>query len=220
MEGILIIDKPKGMTSFRLVSFLRKRTGVKKIGHAGTLDPLATGLMILLVGRNFTRLSDSFLGAKKEYETTIKLGSSTTTYDAEGEIVDQSDHVPTLSQIEAVIETFQGLQNQIPPMFSAKKVDGKKLYELARKGKEIEREPQQVEMHLTLVDYSYPYLKVHVRCSKGTYIRTLGHDLGAKLGCFAHLSDLRRTRSGTFSLEQAFSLEELEEGPLPFLQHG
>jgi len=217
MEGILLIDKPKGMNAFKLVSILRKKTNVKKVGHAGTLDPLATGLMVMLVGKKFTRLSDTFLTKEKAYQATIQLGSATNTYDQEGEVTQQSDVVPTLQEVEHVIASFQGDQLQVPPMFSAKKMGGKKLYDLARAGIEIERPAQKVHVEIALVDYSYPYLKIDVKCSKGTYIRSLAHDMGMQLKSYGHLSDLRRTLSGTFSIEQAHTLEQLSDGPLPFI---
>ena len=215
MEGILLIDKPKGMNAFKLVSILRKRTNVKKIGHAGTLDPLATGLMVLLVGKKFTQKSDSFLNKNKEYQATITLGSSTNTYDQEGTTEQESPHVPTLDEVLEVIHSFQGEQLQIPPMFSAKKMGGKKLYDLARAGITIERPPQKVQIEITFVDYTYPLLKIDVKCSKGTYIRSLAHDMGLKLKSFGHLSDLRRTRSGDFSIDNAHTLERLLDDPLP-----
>lgn len=199
-EGILLVDKPKGATSFSLVRVLRKLLNVQKIGHAGTLDPLATGLMILLIGKKYTRLSDQFLNDTKEYEAEITLGYATDSYDAEGTATHHSDHIPTLAEVEKVIESFQGTTLQTPPMFSAKKVQGQKLYDLARKGETIERASTSVTMHITLLSYDYPILKLHVRCSKGTYIRSLAHDLGLKLTAFGTLTALRRTASGGYTL--------------------
>jgi tRNA pseudouridine55 synthase len=202
-QGILLINKPAGRTSFSLIPPLRKRLGVSTIGHAGTLDPFATGLMVILVGRDYTRLSDRFLNHDKEYQGRLHLGVTTDTYDNEGKVISSSEIIPTLEEIQAALTCFQGVVDQIPPMFSAKKIDGKKLCDLARKGKEVERAPVKVEMHIELINYSYPYLDLYIACSKGTYIRSLAYDLGVKLGCGAHLCQLERTRSGPFKLEDA-----------------
>lgn len=202
--GVLLINKPKGKTSFNLVSLLRKICDVQKIGHAGTLDPFASGVMVLLVGKDFTRLSDRFLLQDKEYEATLRLGIRTDSYDCEGKVLETSPVVPTKDSVLKVLSSFQGSLLQTPPMFSAKKIQGKKLYELARKGIEIPRPPSQVHVQITLLSYEYPFLKVHVACSKGTYIRSLAEDIGKALGCGAHLSDLVRTRSGSFSLDECF----------------
>lgn len=220
-NGLLLIDKAKGSTSFRLVSLLRKLTKIDKIGHAGTLDPFATGLMVMLIGRDFTKRSDEFLTCDKEYEATMHLGIATDTYDIEGEVISRSDTIPSLSDIEHVLTLFQGSISQIPPMFSAKKVEGKKLYELARKGITIERKPVQVTVVIQLLSYNYPEVKIHVACSKGTYIRSLAHDIGAVLGAGAHLSALTRTRSGSFLLSDAISQEKIQDPQFdisPFLR--
>jgi tRNA pseudouridine55 synthase len=209
LEGILLVDKPQGKTSFSLVGLLRKTTGVKKIGHAGTLDPFATGLMILLIGKKYTRQSDHFLVHDKEYVTTLHLGTSTDSFDCEGERTSHSSYIPTLEEVSMALEYFQGTINQIPPMFSAKKVGGKKLYELARRGITIERQPVAVTVSTRLIAYEYPYLELHISCSKGTYIRSIGHDLGLMLQCGAHLTKLRRLRSGPFLLEKAVSGDSL-----------
>lgn len=210
IEGILLIDKPKGPTSFKLVQILRKRLGVKKIGHAGTLDPFATGVMVMLVGRRYTRLSDRFLCLDKEYAAEVFLGATTDTYDSEGVVNSRSSVIPTLEEIREALKAFQGEVEQIPPMYSAKKIDGKKLYELARKGQEVARAPVKVTLQTHLVRYEYPYLELQVTCSKGTYIRSVAYDLGEKLGCGAHLSNLRRTRSGQFHIDQCLTEEELQ----------
>ncbi len=209
-EGILLIDKAKGRTSFSLVHTLRKRLGVKKIGHAGTLDPFATGVMVMLIGRNYTRLSDRFLSSDKEYVAEVFLGITTDTYDCEGQTIAQSPVIPALEQIQEALTYFQGEIEQVPPMYSAKKIQGKKLYELARKGQEIERQPVKVNLHTQLIDYHYPYLHLRVTCSKGTYIRSLAYDLGLHLGCGAHLTNLRRTRSGVFNIENCINEEALQ----------
>jgi tRNA pseudouridine55 synthase len=202
-QGVLLVDKPRGKTSFSLVTALRKKTGVQKIGHAGTLDPFATGLMILLIGKEFTRLSDTYLSTEKEYETILTLGTSTDSYDCDGQTTFTSSHIPTLQDIEIALLRFQGTVEQIPPMFSAKKVNGKPLYKLARKGIEIPRTPVQVTLQTTLLSYDYPHLSLHIVCSKGTYIRSIAHDLGALLTCGAHLSELRRLRCGTYHISES-----------------
>lgn len=210
-EGILLIDKPAGITSFRLVAILRKKLHVKKIGHAGTLDPFATGVMVMLVGRNYTRLSDKLLGQNKKYRVRVRLGVTTDSYDCEGKVTSTSDVVPSLEEVQEVLKAFQGAIMQTPPMFSAKKVEGKKLYELARKGEEVERKPVEVTVQTELEGYNYPYVDLSVSCSKGTYIRSIAHDLGLKLGCGAHAEKLIRTQSGQFTLEQCISFAELED---------
>lgn len=202
-EGILLVDKPKGKTSFSLVHALRKKTGVQKIGHAGTLDPFATGLMVMLIGKKFTRLSDQYLTQEKEYTCTLQLGVATDSYDCTGKITHHSPLVPLLSQIETVLLKFQGTILQIPPMFSAKKIQGKRLYKLARQGLSVERKAVPITLSTTFIHYSYPLLTLHVLCSKGTYIRSLAHDIGQELGSYAHLTELRRIRSGQFSIEEA-----------------
>jgi tRNA pseudouridine55 synthase len=209
IEGILLVDKPKGPSSFKLVQTLRKRLGVRKIGHAGTLDPFATGVMVMLIGRRYTRLSDRFLCNDKEYEAEVYLGITTDTYDSEGTMIAQSTLIPTLADIQEALKYFQGEIEQVPPMYSAKKKQGKKLYELARKGQEVARDPVKVTLQTDLISYEYPYLKLRIVCSKGTYIRSVAYDLGIKLGCGAHLSNLRRTRSGKFKIEDCIHEDEL-----------
>lgn len=201
-EGILLINKPIGKTAFSLVATLRRLLGVRKIGHAGTLDPFATGVMVMLIGRQATRLSNQLLCADKEYIAQVHLGITTDTYDCDGTVVQRSDLVPSREELEKALTYFQGDIEQIPPMFSAKKLNGKKLYELARKGQTVERKAEKVRVEIRLLDYSYPYAEIAVTCSKGTYIRSLAYDLGNKLGCGAHLSRLQRTRSGTFQLSE------------------
>lgn len=204
-EGILLVDKPRGKTSFSLVTALRRLTQIEKIGHAGTLDPFATGLMVMLVGKKFTRLSQDYLSQDKEYECKVLLGVSTDSYDCDGQTTATSTLIPTLAEIEIALASFQGTLLQIPPMFSAKKINGKKLYELARRGIEIERQPVSVTIKTTLLNYTYPYLSLNVSCTKGTYVRSIAHDLGNLLGCGAHLSELRRLRSGTFHIKDSIN---------------
>lgn len=215
-KGILLVDKKGGSTSFRLVSLLRRLTGVQKIGHAGTLDPFATGVMVMLVGSEYTKKSDQFLQCDKQYKATFHLGITTDTYDIEGKIISQSDKIPTQEEIEKALNSFQGTFLQTPPMFSAKKVQGQKLYDLARQGISIPRAPVQVHVKIEILQYEYPSLKLLIDCSKGTYIRSLAFDLGELLGTGAHVSKLTRTKSGAFRLEECIpesALENLEYTP-------
>lgn len=212
-EGLILLNKPAGITSFGLVSRLRRITNIRKIGHAGTLDPFATGLMILLIGRGYTRKSAEFTNKDKAYEARIFLGRSTSTYDLEGETTSTSDLIPSLEAVQAALAEQQGERLQIPPMFSAKKIGGKKLYELARQGQVIERAPAMVAVEIERVHYSYPYLDLHITCSKGTYIRSIAHDVGEYLGTGAHLERLKRTRCGPFTLEESIALDALEQDP-------
>lgn len=203
-EGLLLVNKPVGRTSFHLVASLRRILGVKKIGHAGTLDPFADGVMVMLIGRNFTRLSDQFLCDDKEYLTQVHLGISTDTFDLEGQVLQKSDRVPSLEELKQALSYFQGEILQTPPMFSAKKINGQKLYELARKGKVVERQAVKVRVETQLVEYQYPFIMLKIKCSKGTYIRSIADELGQRLECGAHLTRLTRTRSGPFALQDCF----------------
>lgn len=209
-SGILLIDKPVNKTSFSLVAALRRLFKVKKIGHAGTLDPFATGVMVLLVGKEYTRLSDKLLCADKEYLAEVKLGVETDTYDCDGKIIGESSIIPSRSELETVLAYFQGEIEQVPPMFSAKKQQGKKLYELARKGITVERQAVKISLETQLVDYHYPFVKILINCSKGTYIRSIAHELGKRLGSFAHLNALKRLRSGSFLLENCIDGTNLD----------
>jgi tRNA pseudouridine55 synthase len=213
LEGILLVNKQVKKTSFSVVGQLRRILGIAKIGHTGTLDPFATGLMVMLVGKNFTRQAPKFLYDDKEYEANIFLGATSNTFDPEGVIEEKFPKIiPTREEIENVLLEFQGTILQKPPMFSAKKVDGQKLYHLARKGIEIERESVSINVKITLLSYEYPNLHIHVTCSKGTYIRSLAHDIGEKLGCGGYLSSLVRLRSGAFHLKDAIDQETMEKG--------
>lgn len=218
-EGLLLVDKEKGRTAFYLVKVLRKISGIQKIGHAGILDPFATGVMVMLVGRPYTRISDTFLNNDKEYVATIKFGEATDTFDCDGTLIQTSDKIPTIAEIESVVAEFQGSIMQVPPMFSAKKVGGQKLYLLARKGIEIERSPVQIEVKTTILDYSYPELKIQVSCSKGTYIRSIASEIGEKLGCFGHLIALQRTRSGSFHLKDCIDAKSLSEPSFSYIPY-
>ncbi len=202
-EGVLLVNKPRGKTSFSLVAALRKKTGVQKIGHAGTLDPFATGLMILLIGKKFTRLSDTYLSTEKEYEAELTLGTSTDSYDCDGKVTATSPLIPSLGEIERALEQFQGTVSQTPPMFSAKKIKGQTLYKLARRGIEIARPAVEVTLKTSFLTYNYPFLYLHIVCSKGTYIRSIADDLGKLLGCGAHLSKLHRLRCGSFHVSDS-----------------
>lgn len=203
MEGILVVNKPQGKTSFSLIRALRKKTGIQKIGHAGTLDPFATGVMVLLIGKRYTRLSDTLLVQDKEYLAEVSLGVTTDTYDCDGKIVASSKRIPSHEEIIEMLRHFQGEIEQVPPMYSAKKVRGKKLYELARAGQTIERPACRVTVQTELLSYEYPKISLKIACSKGTYIRSIANDLGEKLGCGAHLSKLQRTRSGVYTLQES-----------------
>ena len=210
--NFLLVNKPVDWTSHDVVGFLRSRLKIKKIGHAGTLDPFATGLLIVGVGREATKRLDEFKNMQKEYVATIKLGATSNTNDCTGEIKEILPKIktPEEKEIKEILQKFLGKQLQTPPMFSAKKINGQKLYDLARKGIEIERKPNEIEIYeIELLEYKYPILKIKVACSTGTYIRTLAHDIGEKLGCGAYCDELVRTRIGEYSLEQAKTPEEL-----------
>lgn len=213
-EGILLVNKVPGKTSFFPVNCIRRITGIRKVGHAGTLDPFASGLLIFLVGQNYTRLSDRFLNLDKEYLAEVHLGKTTDSYDIDGKILSESPLLPTLQDINDCVKTFQGEIKQTPPMFSAKKVKGKKLYELARKGITIERKPCLVTLKTELLSYEYPVVKLKITCSKGTYIRSIAHDMGELLNCGAYLHNLERTRIGPFSLTDSISSDMLENSKL------
>ncbi|KKR22010.1 MAG: tRNA pseudouridine synthase B [Parcubacteria group bacterium GW2011_GWE2_39_37] len=208
----MLVDKPVGPTSHWVVGRLRRITGIRKIGHAGTLDPFASGLLLLAIGREATREINQFVKLDKEYIADIFFGAETDTYDREGKITRNYDSIVSRSEIEEVLKNFLGCQKQLPPMFSAKKINGKKLYELARKNIEVERQPADIKIYeLEILDYSWPILKLRVACSSGTYIRSLAFDIGRKLNCGAHLQELRRTRIGHFGLGGAVSIDELDE---------
>jgi len=209
LEGILLVDKPPGKTSFHLVHTLRRITGVQKIGHAGTLDPFATGVMVMLIGRSMTKLADSFLTDDKQYLATFTLGYESDTYDLDGTLTPISSIEPSRQEICDVLASFQGEIQQIPPMYCAKKVKGKKLYELARQGITIERAPCLVTVDIKLVEYNYPHLTLNITCSKGTYIRSLAHDIGKKLQTGSYVEKLVRLRSGDFFLADCLDFHTL-----------
>ncbi|PZR11500.1 MAG: tRNA pseudouridine(55) synthase TruB [Archangium gephyra] len=213
MNGVLVVDKPKGITSFDVVREVRRALNVKKVGHTGTLDPMATGVLPICIGDG-TKIAQFITEATKAYDATVKLGSTTDTLDAEGKVL-ETRPVPSLTRelLERAFEQFRGTIKQVPPMYSAIKIGGKRLYELARAGEEIERQPREVTVfELTLRDFSADEFKLSVRCSKGFFVRTLAADLGEALGCGAHLSALRRTQSGPFVLAQSIPLTEVKPG--------
>ena len=219
-EGVLLVDKPIGITSHDIVDRLRRKLKKKKIGHAGTLDPLATGLMIMLIGKA-TKVSQFLISLDKSYEGEFLLGVETNSQDADGEVVATKEIPASVNQegISLEMKSFMGDQYQTPPMFSAKKIDGVPLYKMARKGKTVEREPRFIRINeLTLTGWDSPKGKFFMECSKGTYVRTVFHDLGQNLECGAHLTALRRTRIDQFSIEGAKTLEEIELMPLSEFQ--
>lgn len=207
--GILNIDKPAGITSHDVVNRVRRITGIRRVGHAGTLDPLATGVLVLAAGRA-TRLLEYIVGRPKTYWAQVRLGQTTTTYDAEGEVVADRPVTATETEIRAALDPFRGDIEQVPPMYSAIKRAGKPLYELARQGVEVERPPRPVTIYtLKLLNWASPFVELRVTCSAGTYLRSLAHDLGAALGCGAYLAGLRRTAVGDFTEAKAVPLDEL-----------
>lgn len=208
--GLMIVDKPVGPTSHHVVNLVRRETGIRKVGHAGTLDPRASGVLVLCLG-SATRLSEYLSTTSKSYTAIVRFGISTQTFDAEGPVTSESSKIPTLEEIEAALPEFRGPIQQVPPPFSAIKLKGKKAYELARQGEQVDLEPRQVEIHqLDLVSYDPPNLILNIESSAGTYIRSLANDLGKRLSTEAHLAALQRTKAGPFTLEDAVPLAELE----------
>jgi len=211
LSGILNINKPTGMTSHDVVARVRRLTGQKKVGHAGTLDPMAQGVLLLCLGQA-TRVAEYLMDGDKVYEALVRLGVSTDTYDAEGKVTSESPVNATRTQVEEVLSDFVGTIQQTPPVYSAIKHEGTPLYRLARRGQPVSPQPRPVEIHaLTLQEWSPPDLRIEVQCGKGTYIRSLAHDVGQRLGCGAHLAGLTRTASGHFRLEGAITLASLAE---------
>lgn len=209
-SGFILINKPAGMSSHDVVDKLREITGIRKIGHAGTLDPFARGLLILGIGRKATKKLSYFLKEKKEYRAKIRLGAVSDTYDREGKIVLKQVKAPSEERVKEVLRKFLGKIKQIPPIFSAKKIKGKKYYQLARKGIKFSPEPSEVEIYkISLLSYKWPYLQIKVSCGSGTYIRSLAKDIGEALNCGGYLEELVRTRIGKFSLEKAVEISQL-----------
>jgi len=210
-SGILLINKPAGPSSHDIVNEVRKITGIKKVGHAGTLDPFASGLLVVLVGREATKKQKQFLNKDKEYLAKIHLGIKTDSYDKTGKETSVYDGIlPTKEEVKLVLRDFKGELLQMPPAFSAKKVKGKKAYQLARQGKDVKLDPCKVEVkEIEFLKYASPIIELRILCSAGTYIRSLAHDLGQKLTCGAFLEELVRTKSGNFVLRDSVELETL-----------
>ena len=217
LSGILNVDKPPGMTSHDVVDEIRRLAGQRKVGHAGTLDPMATGVLLVCLGKA-TRVAEYLMQGRKRYRAGIVLGATTDTYDAEGQITSGSGETDyTRDEIQAALTPFVGNIEQVPPMYSAIKREGQPLYQLARQGKTVERSPRPVQIDsIELLDWTPPTLSIIVTCSPGTYIRSLAHDLGQILGCGAYLASLVRLGSGRFTLEDATSLDRLAEA----FEHG
>lgn len=212
MKGyFLLVKKPKGMTSHDVVDYLRKITKIKKIGHAGTLDPLAEGLLILGIKREATKRLKDFQKLDKEYWVKIRLGARSDTFDAEGKIEERKvEKIPSREEVEKVVKSFLGKIKQIPPPFCAKKIKGKKAYELARKGIKVELKPIDVEIFkIEILNYEFPFLELKVHCSCGTFVRSLANDIGEKLGTGGIVEELKRTKIGKYSLKDAVSLSQL-----------
>lgn len=213
-DGVLLVDKAGGMTSHDVVALVRRQLGIKKVGHCGTLDPIATGLLLITIGRG-TKVQDLLMSEDKEYVGTLTLGSTTSTQDREGEVI-ETKPVPQIGEadIRAVFDKFRGDFYQTPPMVSAKKHGGVPLYKLARQGKVVEREPRFVHVYRYTIDrVALPDIDFSVLCSKGFYVRTYAHDIGQILGCGAHLKSLRRTKSGRFDVANAMTVEHIKELP-------
>jgi tRNA pseudouridine55 synthase len=212
VSGVLVVDKPVGLTSHDVVQIIRRGTGIRRAGHTGTLDPRASGVLVVLIGPA-VRLSEYVSASDKRYQATIRLGSSTDTYDSEGTITGSTsaDGI-TEDQFLEVLQSFEGDIQQVPPPYSAVKVQGKKAYEMARKGEEVDLEPRNIKVYsLDLLEWAPPEVVIDVFCSSGTYVRSLANDLGNELGVGAHLIGLRRTRSGRFTLRDAVPLRRLKE---------
>jgi tRNA pseudouridine55 synthase len=227
LDGALLVDKPAGPTSHDVVDVIRRRFGIKKVGHCGTLDPNATGLLIIVLGRG-TKLSEKLMSSDKVYEGAIKFGETTNSYDADGELAGSLPVPPlTLDQLNEMAGEFVGDLMQTPPMVSAVKKGGVPLYKLARKGVEVPREPKLIHIYsFHFTTYEEPLGRFRIACTKGTYVRSLAHDLGQKVGCGAHLAELRRVSSGKFDVADAASLDhildlsaaDLEKRVIPFLK--
>src|SRR5580698_9555097 len=209
-DGAILIDKPAGPTSHDVVDAVRRAFRLEKVGHCGTLDPNATGLLIIVLGKG-TKLSEKLMSDDKVYESTIKFGETTDSYDADGELVSSLPVPPmTLEELNEGAATFQGDQMQMPPMVSAVKIKGVPLYKMARKGIEVERKPRLIHIYsYRFSEYNEPFGRFRVACTKGTYVRALVHELGIKIGCGAHLASLRRTVSGKFDVKDAVPFEDI-----------
>lgn len=210
MDGVIIIDKPQGKTSHDIVALVRRIFNTRRVGHTGTLDPMATGVLPICVG-NATKAADMLTAADKRYTAELELGKKSDTLDITGEILQTSAVNVSEKEIREIIMGFVGEQEQLPPMYSAIKKNGKKLYELAREGVEIEREPRKINIFsIDISEINMPFVKIDVHCSKGTYIRSLCDDIGTRAGCGAVMTSLRRTASGVFNIDDAYTIDELE----------
>ena len=213
IQGLLVVEKPAGCTSHDVVDVVRARAGLRRVGHTGTLDPMATGVLVLLLGRA-TRWAEQFLTDDKEYEATIALGTQTDTGDAWGRVIAQAPtpwEPPARAVVESVLRGLEGAHEQIPPMYSAAKHQGKPLYTWARRGQIVERKPKRVQVyHCELIAYESPHVVCRIHCSKGTYVRVLAETIGQTLGMGAHVASLRRTRVGPFTLNDAVPLAWLQ----------
>ena len=212
VSGVLVVDKPIGLTSHDVVQIIRRGTGIRRAGHTGTLDPRASGVLVVLIGPA-VRLSEYVSASDKRYQATIRLGSSTDTYDSEGRVTQRAsvDHL-TEDNFYDILQTFVGEIEQVPPPYSAVKVKGRKAYEMAREGEEVELAPRKIQVYsLDILEWAPPEVVIDVYCSSGTYVRSLANDLGRSLGTGAHLIGLRRTKSGRFTLRDAVPLRRLKE---------
>lgn len=220
MNGFLLINKPKGITSFDVIRRVRKTLNMRKVGHAGTLDPLATGLLILALGEG-TKLLEYLIKQNKTYEAEITFGSVSDTFDAEGEILKISDKIITREEIQDELRNFQGKIQQIPPKYSALKINGKKACDLARKGEDVKMKAREIEIYETeILDYTFPKLNLKINCSTGTYIRSIAHDLGEDLKCGGYLTALKRAKIGEYFIDDAIDLEEVSAGRILSLEWG
>lgn len=213
ISGLIIINKPYGWPSMKVIRKIKKLTGVKKVGHAGTLDPLATGVLPVCIGREFTKKISELMNLKKEYIAEINLSAFSETDDSEGEIIPvEVKKSPAEKEIKKILESFLGIQTQIPPKYSAVRIEGKRAYKLAREKKIFELKAKEVTFHeIKLINFNWPNLKIKIVCSKGTYIRSLARDIGKKLGTGGYISNLLRTAVGKYKLEDAFDAETLSE---------
>ena len=220
VDGILVVDKPMDWTSYDVVNCIKRRFNVEKIGHCGTLDPIATGLLVILLGKG-TKLQDQFMGQDKVYAATMRLGVETDSEDRTGQVIATADcSAVTEATIRETAQSFIGPQLQTPPMVSAIKLHGQPLYKLARKGQTVERQPREITIHsFDVTRVALPDVDFTVRCTKGTYVRTICADFGRKLGCGAHMLELRRLQSGSFNLDNAVTIDQIKAWELPDLQN-
>lgn len=211
MEGIFAIDKPAGMTSHDVVAIVRRKTGVKRVGHGGTLDPFATGVLVIAVGRENTKQLSQFVKGEKEYEAEVNLGAVSTTDDKDGEISEKPvTTIPTLETVQNYLKDFQGTILQTPPIYSSLKINGKPAHRRVRSGEDVKLEPREVQIHsIETVYYDYPILKLKITTGPGVYIRAIARDLGEKLGTGGYLTGLTRTRVNTFTLQDALELKKI-----------